>query len=61
MNYPGAQQPALVTVNSWPIFDLVYNLDYFETNPRHSFICKYSRSTVLFAVFWNSDYSVNRS
>lgn len=34
------------------------SLIIFEANPRHSFICKYYGNTVLFAVFWNSEYSV---
>lgn len=57
MNSPFTHWPALKTVNSWPVFDLIISW-LFWSNPRHSFLCKYSDSIVLFAIFWNSEYSV---
>ena len=34
------------------------SLDYFEANPRCSFIYNYFTGTVLFVVFWNGKYSM---
>lgn len=56
-NLPSTHQPALVIINSEPVFDLIHPFTWLFWSKCQGIVCKYFGSMVLFAVFWNSKYS----